>query len=162
MELALGLVIGALSHYRFVGVIGVGAIALLLIPQGRRMLRDPQVWVALALGMVAWLPLLAWNADNGEAGLKFQLVDRHPWSFQPAGIAFLLIQLLLVTPLLAVAMTKVALMATARRQQRLARAVALPSACSVACPRWASSCSGSSPTPSGSVSTGRCRAIWRC
>ncbi|WP_017912661.1 glycosyltransferase family 39 protein [Xanthomonas sp. SHU 166] len=112
VELALGLVIGALSHYRFVGVIGVGAIALLLIPQGRRMLRDPQVWVALALGMVAWLPLLAWNADNGEAGLKFQLVDRHPWSFQPAGIAFLLIQLLLVTPLLAVAMTKVALMAT--------------------------------------------------
>ncbi|MET0548988.1 MAG: glycosyltransferase family 39 protein [Xanthomonas sp.] len=112
VELALGLVIGALSHYRFVGVIGVGAIALLLIPQGRRMLRDPQVWVALALGIVAWLPLLAWNADNGEAGLKFQLVDRHPWSFQPAGIAFLLIQLLLVTPLLAVAMAKVALMAT--------------------------------------------------
>ncbi|MBB5883931.1 glycosyltransferase family 39 protein [Xanthomonas sp. LMG 8992] len=112
VELALGLVIGALSHYRFVGVIGVGAIALLLIPQGRRMLRDPQVWVALALGMVAWLPLLAWNVDNGEAGLKFQLVDRHPWSFQPAGIAFVLIQLLLVTPLLAVAMTKVALMAT--------------------------------------------------
>ncbi|WP_254458876.1 ArnT family glycosyltransferase [Xanthomonas sacchari] len=112
VELALGLVIGALSHYRFVGVIGVGAIALLLIPQGRRMLRDPQVWVALALGMVAWLPLLAWNADNGEAGLKFQLVDRHPWSFQPAGIAFVLIQVVLVTPLLAVAMTKVALMAT--------------------------------------------------
>ncbi|WP_045767111.1 glycosyltransferase family 39 protein [Xanthomonas albilineans] len=112
VELALGLSIGALSHYRFVGVIGGGAIALLLIPQGRRMLRDPQVWVALALGIVAWLPLLAWNVDNGEAGLKFQLIDRHPWSFQSAGIGFVLIQLLLVTPLLAVAMAKVALIAT--------------------------------------------------
>jgi 4-amino-4-deoxy-L-arabinose transferase-like glycosyltransferase len=112
VELALGLALGALSHYRFAGVIGVGAIALLLIPQGRRMLRDPQVWVALALGIVAWLPLLAWNADNGEAGVRFQLIDRHPWSFQPAGIAFVLIQGLLVTPLLAVAMWKVALVAT--------------------------------------------------
>ncbi|MBN6111309.1 ArnT family glycosyltransferase [Xanthomonas bonasiae] len=112
VELALGLTLGALSHYRFAGVIGVGAIALLLIPQGRRMLRDPQVWVALAMGIVAWLPLLAWNADNGEAGVRFQLIDRHPWSFQPSGIAFVLIQGLLVTPLLAVAMWKVALVAT--------------------------------------------------
>ena len=53
---------------------------------------------ALAMGLVAWLPLLAWNVDNGEAGLKFQLVDRHPWSFQPNGIWFVLIQGLLVTP----------------------------------------------------------------
>ncbi|MBN6149288.1 glycosyltransferase family 39 protein [Xanthomonas sp. AmX2] len=112
VELALGLALGALSHYRFAGMVGVGCIALLLIPQGRRMLRDPQVWVALAMGLVAWLPLLAWNVDNGEAGLKFQLVDRHPWSFQPNGIWFVLIQGLLVTPLLAVALCNVALVAT--------------------------------------------------
>jgi 4-amino-4-deoxy-L-arabinose transferase-like glycosyltransferase len=35
MKLALGLLIGALSHYRFIGVIGVGFIALLALPQGR-------------------------------------------------------------------------------------------------------------------------------
>ena len=35
LELALGLAIGALSHYRFIAVIGVGAIALLF----RRVLR---------------------------------------------------------------------------------------------------------------------------
>ena len=64
MKLALGLMIGALSHYRFIGVIVVGFIALLLLPQGRRMLRDPRVWVALAVGVLAWLPLLSWNADN--------------------------------------------------------------------------------------------------
>lgn len=38
--LALGLLVGALSHYRFIGVIVVGFIALLLLPEGRRMLRD--------------------------------------------------------------------------------------------------------------------------
>lgn len=107
LELAVGLLIGALSHYRFVGVIGVGFIALVLIPQGRVMLRDPRVWTALMIGVLAWLPLLFWNSQHHEAGLRFQLMDRHPWSFQSAGIWFLAIQALLVTPLLAVAMLRV-------------------------------------------------------
>ena len=100
VELALGLAIGALSHYRFLGVIGVGFIALLLLPAGRRMLADSRVWMALSVGVVAWLPLLAWNADNHEAGLRFQLLDRHPWQLHPEGLYFLVIQPLLVTPLL--------------------------------------------------------------
>ena len=100
LELALGLGIGALCHYRFIAVIGVGALALLLLPDGRRVLRDPRVIVALAFGVVAWLPLLAWNLDNADAGLRFQLVDRHPWSFHPEGLWFLAEQALLVTPLL--------------------------------------------------------------
>lgn len=99
-QLALGLVIGALSHYRFIGVIGVGCVALLLLPQGRRVLADKRVWVALAMGAAAWLPLLYWNLDNADAGLRFQLVDRHPWSFHAGGWWFLPIQALLVTPLL--------------------------------------------------------------
>ncbi|MDY1033377.1 ArnT family glycosyltransferase [Stenotrophomonas sp. CFBP8980] len=112
MRLALGLLIGALSHYRFIGVIAVGFIALLMLPQGRRMLRDPRIWVALAVGVLAWLPLLAWNADNHEAGLKFQMVDRHPWDFQWTGLWFLVIQPMLVTPLLCLAMWKVAVAGT--------------------------------------------------
>lgn len=121
LELAAGLVIGALSHYRFAGVIGVGFIALALIPQGRALLRDPRVWLALMVGALAWLPLLAWNSDHHEAGLRFQLVDRHPWRFQATGAWFLLIQALLVTPLLALAMLRVALAGTgggARAQWR--------------------------------------------
>lgn len=106
-ELALGLSIGALSHYRFIGVIGVGMIALLLLPQGRKVLRDPRVWVALALGVAAWAPLVAWNVENADAGLRFQLLDRHPWSFQSTGWWFLLVQALLVTPLLFVALMQV-------------------------------------------------------
>jgi len=106
--LACGLLLGALSHYRFIGVIAVGFIALLALPEGRKMLRDPRVWIALSVGVAAWVPLLAWNLDNQDAGLKFQLVERHPWAFQWQGVLFLVIQPLLVTPLLFAAMVVVA------------------------------------------------------
>ncbi len=109
--LAAGLVLGALSHYRFVGVIGVGLLALLWLPQGRRLLRDWRVWLALGIGAAAWLPLLWWNLQHADAGLRFQLVDRHPWSFQVGGLWFVLIQTLLVTPLLFLAFVQVSLRA---------------------------------------------------
>ena len=100
LELAAGLAIGALSHYRFIAVIGVGLLALLLLPEGRRALRDIRTWIAIAFGAAAWTPLLFWNLDNAEAGLRFQLVERHPWAFHAEGLWFLLLQALLVTPLL--------------------------------------------------------------
>ncbi|HVK53119.1 MAG TPA: glycosyltransferase family 39 protein [Pseudoxanthomonas sp.] len=98
--LALGLVIGALSHYRFVGVIGVGLLALLWLPEGRRLLREPRLWAVLLIGAAAWWPLLSWNLAHADAGLRFQLLDRHPWSFQWTGAWFVIVQALLVTPLL--------------------------------------------------------------
>lgn len=104
LQLAVGLAIGALSHYRFAAVIGVGFIALLLLPLGRQALRDPRVWIAIAFGAAAWTPLLAWNFDNADAGLRFQLVDRHPWAWHPQGLWFVAVQSLLVTPLLFVAL----------------------------------------------------------
>ncbi|MGH8084166.1 MAG: ArnT family glycosyltransferase [Lysobacter sp.] len=100
LELALGLTIGALSHYRFIAVIGVGLVALLLLADGRKLLRDARVWTAIAIGAAAWTPLVAWNLDNADAGLRFQLVDRHPWAFHIEGLWFIAIQALLVTPLL--------------------------------------------------------------
>lgn len=100
LQLALGLAIGALSHYRFIAVIGVGFVALLLLPAGRVVLRDPRVLIAIAFGAAAWTPLLAWNLDNAEAGLRFQLVDRHPWTWQWRGAWFIVIQAVMVTPLL--------------------------------------------------------------
>lgn len=99
-ELAIGLMLGALSHYRFIGVIGVGLLALLWLPAGRKVLRDPRVWVALAVGVLAWAPLLAWNLEYADAGLRFQLLDRHPWSFHGDGVRFLLVQAAMATPLL--------------------------------------------------------------
>lgn len=100
LELGVGLSIGALSHYRFIAVVGVGFIALLLLPDGRRALRDVRVWTAIAIGASAWAPLMAWNFDNADAGLRFQLVDRHPWAFHIEGLWFIAIQALMVTPLL--------------------------------------------------------------
>ena len=108
LQLAAGLAIGALSHYRFIAVIGVGLVALLLLPRGRVVLRDARVWVALAVGAIAWVPLLAWNLDNAEAGLRFQLVERHPWAFHLDGLWFIAIQALLATPLLFAAMAHAA------------------------------------------------------
>ncbi len=102
--LAAGLVIGALSHYRFVGVIAVGFLALMAMREGRRLLREPRVLVALAVGAAGWIPVIAWNLRHGDAGLRFQLLERHPWSFHLDGAWFVLIQLLMVTPLLALAM----------------------------------------------------------
>jgi 4-amino-4-deoxy-L-arabinose transferase-like glycosyltransferase len=104
LELAFGLALGALCHYRFIAVIVVGFVALLMLPEGRRALRDVRVMVAIAFGASAWAPLVAWNLDNSDAGLRFQLVDRHPWSFHADGILFIGIQALLVTPLLFAAM----------------------------------------------------------
>lgn len=98
--LAVGLTLGALSHYRFIAVIGVGIVALLALPGGRAALRDPRVWIAIAAGAAAWIPLLAWNVDNAEAGLRFQMVDRHPWALHAEGWRFVLIQAVVVTPLL--------------------------------------------------------------
>jgi hypothetical protein len=103
-ELGLGRVVGGLSHYRFAAVIGVGAIALLGSARGRDLLRDRRLWIAVAAGALAWVPLLAWNVSHAEAGLRFQLVDRHPWALHFDGVSFLWIQALLATPLLAVAL----------------------------------------------------------
>lgn len=102
-ELALGLTLGGLCHYRFAAVIACGGLALLVLPEGRRALLAPRLWAALALGAVAWLPLLLWNLDHADAGLRFQLVDRHPWRFGMDGLWLGVLQLLPATPLLALA-----------------------------------------------------------
>lgn len=104
--LAAGLAIGGLTHYRFVAVIGIGFLVLVSLPEGRRALRDARVWLAVCIGALAWLPLLLWNLGNADAGLRFQLVERHPWAFHPDGVLFVAIQALLVTPLLLFALVR--------------------------------------------------------
>lgn len=98
--LALGLALGALSHYRFALVILAGGVGLLLDPRGRALLGSPKLWRALALGALAWWPLLAWNLAHAGAGLGFQFVDRHPWQLQADGLWWPLVQALVLTPLL--------------------------------------------------------------
>jgi 4-amino-4-deoxy-L-arabinose transferase-like glycosyltransferase len=124
-ELAIGLVIGGLCHYRFAAVIAVGLVAMLVLPAGRRVLRSPLAWLAIAIGALAWLPLLLWNLHHGDAGLQFQLIDRHPWQFSSEGLRLGRMQLLLATPLLLVAMTIAAWRALATRSDDASRYLAL-------------------------------------
>src|SRR3970040_120912 len=53
LGLAAGLSLGALSHYRFIAVIGIGLGALLLLSDGRRALRGVRGWTAIAIGASA-------------------------------------------------------------------------------------------------------------
>ena len=107
-ELALGLAIGGLTHYRFAAVILVGLVTLLVLCEGRRALRSPRLWAAIGVGALAWLPLLWWNLHNADAGLKFQLVDRHPWVLSRGGFELGLLQWLPTTPVLLLVMAGVA------------------------------------------------------
>lgn len=116
-----GLVVGALSHYRFVLVLAAGFVGLLLDPRSRRLLREPRLWWVALIGACAWLPLLAWNAQHSGAGLRFQLLERNPWSFHAEGWSWLPIQVLLLTPALFVL-----LVATWRRAQRAASDESIP------------------------------------
>ena len=97
---AAGLVLGALAHYRFGLVLLAGGVAILVDQRSRQALRRPLPWLAALAGALAWLPLALFNLWNGEAGWRFQLLERHPWAFHSDGWWQLPVQLLLVTPLL--------------------------------------------------------------
>jgi hypothetical protein len=98
-QFALALVAGALAHYRFGPVLAIGGlVALKMLP--RATLRAPGLWVAIGAGALAWWPLLAFNATVGDAGWRFQFVDRHPWAFDPRGLLQPVAQALIVTPVL--------------------------------------------------------------
>lgn len=107
-ELAAGLLLGGLTHYRFAAVLLAGGAALLMLREGRALLRQPKVWLALAVGVLAWLPLLGWNLQHAEAGLRFQVLERNPWTFSLQGLRLGAVQLILVTPLLLLAMLQAA------------------------------------------------------
>lgn len=96
--LALGLVVGALSHYRFAGLLLAALAGIALDRRSWPLLRQPRVLAVLLIGAVAWLPLLWWNLQHDDAGIAFQLLERNPWRFDIAGLAWLPIQLLVVTP----------------------------------------------------------------
>jgi hypothetical protein len=117
VQLAIALTLGALAHYRFALVIVAGAAGLLCVPAGRALLRDWRMAAALAVGALAWWPLLAWNVAHAGAGLEFQLIDRHPWQPQWQGLGWLPAQAIAVTPGLFVALLATLWVAWRRRRE---------------------------------------------
>lgn len=96
--LAAGLLIGAWSHYRFVAMLIAGLAGLCCDARSRPLWRDARFLAVLAMGALAWLPLLLWNLQHAGAGLRFQLFDRNPWAFHAEGFWWLAIQALVLTP----------------------------------------------------------------
>lgn len=103
IKLALGLVIGATTHYRFLIILLAGASGFLL-SGGWRHFRDPKLLMALFIGACAWLPLLSYNLQHDLAGWQFQFHDRNPWQFSSHGVMHLPGQIMLTTPILYVAL----------------------------------------------------------
>jgi 4-amino-4-deoxy-L-arabinose transferase-like glycosyltransferase len=103
LQLAIGLVIGASTHYRFLVILLAGAVGFILAGGGRHY-RNPRLLLALMVGACAWLPLFLYNLHHDLAGWQFQFYERNPWQFSSQGLSHLPIQAIVTTPILYVAL----------------------------------------------------------
>lgn len=107
-------------------------LCLLLDPRGRRQLLSPWPWLGLLLGLAAFGPVLYWNATHGWASFGFQVGDRAAGARAgPRLVNFLRfagLQLVVPTPILAVALVVAAFAALRRLAEPTYRIAALFSA----------------------------------
>jgi 4-amino-4-deoxy-L-arabinose transferase-like glycosyltransferase len=97
--LLLGLCLGAFTHYRFAFIILAGMFAFVMVMKST-VLKSRWLIITCAFGLLAWLPLLLYNYQHGNAGLQFQLFERNPWQFSWRGLLHLPIQFVIVSPFL--------------------------------------------------------------
>lgn len=98
--------LGLCTHYRF-AIWLIGPLAWLVgTGEGRAQWKRAGPWLGALAALAGLLPLLWFNLRHDMAGLQFQLVDRHPWSWQPESWRFLLTQILVVTPLMFAALAQ--------------------------------------------------------
>jgi len=102
IQLALGLIVGATSHYRFLILLLAGSLGFLMAG-GWKHFRDPKFLATLCVGACAWLPLFLYNQQHDFAGWQFQFYERNPWQFSSRGILHLPSQAIVTSPLLYVA-----------------------------------------------------------
>jgi 4-amino-4-deoxy-L-arabinose transferase-like glycosyltransferase len=101
--LGLCLAAGWLTHYRFVMTYVAGLVFVLFAARGTWLLRMPRFWLAQAIGLLGLAPALRFNFGTHWSALQFQFVERHPWSFHAGALLDPVIQALVTTPLLFVA-----------------------------------------------------------
>jgi 4-amino-4-deoxy-L-arabinose transferase-like glycosyltransferase len=97
----LGIALGVawLCHYRAAMLMLSGLVFLCITPRGRRLWRDPGLWLALSLASAGLVPTLVFNATHAWVALGFQLVERNPWAFHADALVQPLEQALVCTPL---------------------------------------------------------------
>jgi 4-amino-4-deoxy-L-arabinose transferase-like glycosyltransferase len=95
--------LAALSKYQ-AATVGLGlALALVVLPQGRRRLMHPAPWIAGLLVLAISSPVLVWNARHEWISFTFQSGRGAAKHFAPAGLLTALVaQAGLLTPWLAV------------------------------------------------------------
>lgn len=98
--------LGFCTHYRFVALLAGPGLYLLATRRGRAQWRGPGPWIALVVALAGLLPILWFNLQHGFAGLEYQFVERHPWTWSWSGAGYLLVQAMVVTPLMFVALLK--------------------------------------------------------
>jgi hypothetical protein len=86
------------THYRFLLYPAAVFFFLLAYSDARRCWKNPRFWVAVAIASIGLVPVLWFNLNQQLASAAFYLVERHPWEFQPMGLAHLFKQAGLVTP----------------------------------------------------------------
>lgn len=99
--LAAGLGLGLLSKYAMAYWLGCLAVAAAVDPATRVLLRRPDVWLALAGGLLLVAPNLIWNLDHGGVTWRHTADNAtgEGWRFQPsAGLGFVAAQFVLAGP----------------------------------------------------------------
>ncbi len=96
----LGIALAAawLTHYRAAVLLAAGFGFVVLTRVGRNQLKNPKLWMAVAISCVGLVPLLVYNAEHDWSALRFQVVERNPWAFHGDALAVLGEQAIVCTP----------------------------------------------------------------
>ena len=90
--------LGLATHYRFILYPVAVVLYLLAFKPAGTLWRRPGLWLAIGIGALGLVPVIWFNLTHNLASASFYLVERHPWTFQPAGLLHLGKQSALVTP----------------------------------------------------------------
>ena len=113
--LGCALAIAVASHYRAGMLLLAGLLFVTATARGRSVWRNTGWYMALGLGVVGALPMLAYNVGHEWAGLAFQMVERNPWHFHADALRQPLEQALVVSPPLYIVLLWMLCLALRRR-----------------------------------------------
>ncbi|HEX6425631.1 MAG TPA: glycosyltransferase family 39 protein [Acidimicrobiales bacterium] len=99
--LAAGVVAGVGLQTKWtIALLGLGlAAGVAAVPEARRHLRTPWLWVGAAVALVLWLPNLAWQAANDWPTLEFMRNNNARVRDEEGPVGFVLLQVAFVGPL---------------------------------------------------------------